>query len=107
MNERHPTLEQTDRRELTTGTSFVDGAFKVYSRFITKIDGARCEHHPTCSRYARDAIRKHGMILGAFLAVDRLVRGSRSSVLRELDIHTIENGKPSFEDPIENNDFFF
>lgn len=83
-----------------------DEAFKVYSRFITKIDDARCEHHPTCSRFARDALRKHGVVIGAFLAIDRLVRGSRSSVLRDLKLYKVEDGKPYFDDPIEDNDFF-
>ena len=106
-SERHPTLERTGHSHGGSGSGMFDQAFKVYARFITKIDGARCEHRPTCSRYARDAIRKHGLFLGAFLAVDRLVRGTRSSPLRQLDLYTIENGRPYFEDPIEDNDFFF
>jgi hypothetical protein len=93
-----------------TGNRQPEGPFEfgyhLYRDHITQIDGARCEHRPTCSRYSIEAIRKHGFLVGALLSLDRLFRGGRSSVIRELPIHKIERGQPFFEDPVEANDFF-
>lgn len=33
-----------------------------------------CKYHPTCSQYASDAIRKHGLLVGSAKAVWRLLR---------------------------------
>ena len=33
-----------------------------------------CKYHPTCSRYAAEAIRKHGLVKGSAKAVWRLAR---------------------------------
>lgn len=85
----------------------VDFVFDAYSGYLTKIDGARCEHRPTCSRYAMLALKKHGYIFGSWMTIDRLLRGRRSSVLRELDLYKIEDGARYHYDPVENNDFFF
>jgi putative membrane protein insertion efficiency factor len=34
----------------------------------------RCKYHPTCSQYALDAVRRHGLIRGSLLAGWRLLR---------------------------------
>jgi len=97
----------TSGRTYRGGSGFVDFAFTVYAKTITRVDGPRCEHHPTCSRYAVDAIHKHGYVVGSMLTIDRIIRGSHSSVLRDLPIWTVEDGRTYFDDPVENNDFFF
>lgn len=33
-----------------------------------------CKYHPTCSRYALDALREHGLVRGSVLAGWRLLR---------------------------------
>ncbi len=35
---------------------------------------ARCRFSPTCSEYAIEAIRKHGVLRGAWLALKRIAR---------------------------------
>ena len=35
---------------------------------------ARCKYHPSCSQYALDALRKHGLVRGSLLAGWRLLR---------------------------------
>jgi uncharacterized protein len=34
----------------------------------------RCKYHPTCSRYALDALEEYGFLRGSVLAVWRLLR---------------------------------
>lgn len=86
---------------------FVDFVYGAYSGYLTRIDGARCEHRPTCSRYALQAVKKHGYVIGGWMTVERLLRGNRSSVLRPLEIYKIEEGRRYYYDPVENNDFYF
>ena len=33
-----------------------------------------CKYHPSCSQYASDALRKHGLVKGSLKAVWRLLR---------------------------------
>jgi putative component of membrane protein insertase Oxa1/YidC/SpoIIIJ protein YidD len=87
-------------------SNIVEFGFRLYSRYITRIDGARCEHRPTCSRYALEAVREHGFVLGAFLSLDRLLRTNRSSTLRRLPSYRHEEGYILYSDPLEENDFF-
>jgi uncharacterized protein len=46
----------------------------VYQRAISPAIPRRCKYHPTCSRYAVDAIREYGILRGAVLAAWRLLR---------------------------------
>ena len=45
-----------------------------YRRFVSPLLGSHCRFHPTCSRYALDAIRLHGCWRGGWLALRRLLR---------------------------------
>jgi hypothetical protein len=83
----------------------LDLAFEVYRLTLTTFDGPRCDHHPVCSVYALRAVRRDGF-LGAFLAVDRTWRGSRSSALRRLPVVWIGE-QVRFEDPLSESDFWF
>ena len=47
--------------------------FVVWSGALTKADGNRCAFEPSCSAFARQAIRREG-IGGLFLTTDRLMR---------------------------------
>jgi uncharacterized protein len=46
----------------------------LYQRLISPAIPRRCKYHPTCSRYAVDAIREYGILRGAVLAAWRLLR---------------------------------
>jgi putative membrane protein insertion efficiency factor len=47
---------------------------RIYSRVISPALPARCRYYPTCSAYAEEAVRTHGIIRGTGLAAWRLVR---------------------------------
>jgi putative membrane protein insertion efficiency factor len=46
----------------------------VYHRVISPLLGPRCRYHPSCSRYAVQAIREFGILRGLVLAGWRLLR---------------------------------
>jgi hypothetical protein len=92
LDPRHPvTLDVSSpkRGSLTAGSQQANPlelAFRFYASWITPIDGKRCSHRPSCGEYARQAIQRHGLILGTWMALGRVMRGARSSVLRVLPV---------------------
>lgn len=50
------------------------GLIRVYQYGISPILPRSCRFAPTCSEYARQAIIRHGVILGCGLAAWRLLR---------------------------------
>jgi putative membrane protein insertion efficiency factor len=46
----------------------------AYRRFISPLLGDNCRYRPTCSEYAQDALRIHGLFKGGSLAVRRIGR---------------------------------
>lgn len=53
---------------------------RLYQIFISSQDGPSCGFSPSCSRFGMAAIKKYGIMKGALLAADRLLRcnGSQS-----------------------------
>ena len=47
---------------------------RLYRRSLSPGLPARCKYHPSCSAYAVEAIRRHGILRGAVLAAWRLLR---------------------------------
>jgi putative membrane protein insertion efficiency factor len=47
---------------------------RLYQIFISPLLGRNCRFAPTCSRYAIEAIDKHGAIKGTRLAVIRILK---------------------------------
>ncbi|MBI5015403.1 MAG: membrane protein insertion efficiency factor YidD [Deltaproteobacteria bacterium] len=48
-------------------------AVDLYRVFVSPVDGDRCPSSPTCSAYAREAVRERGFLLGFALTAGRLV----------------------------------
>jgi len=46
----------------------------LYRLTLSPIFGNYCRFHPTCSRYALDALTKYGAIKGSWLAIKRIGR---------------------------------
>ena len=47
---------------------------KLYRLAISPLLGQRCRFYPSCSRYAEQAIKGHGLWRGSYLSVRRLLR---------------------------------
>jgi len=45
---------------------------KVYQRFISPFTAASCRFQPTCSQYSKEALKKHGLFKGGWLAIKRI-----------------------------------
>lgn len=46
----------------------------MLSPVLTASLGPACRFEPTCSEYAREAIRRHGIVAGGWMAMGRLAR---------------------------------
>ena len=47
---------------------------EVYRRYVSPCLGRHCRFHPTCSSYAVEALRRHGLLRGCALTLRRLLR---------------------------------
>jgi len=92
------------KRELSWPTALLRGGVVIFSKYISPIDGDRCNMYPTCSAYSREAIEKHGFIRGYLLTVDRLIHESnetdRAPLISKWD-------RVRYLDPVSNNDFWW
>ncbi len=50
------------------------GAIRFYQLALSPYMGRNCRHVPSCSNYAYEAILKHGVVKGVWLAARRLAR---------------------------------
>ena len=53
---------------------FFVSVLDLYKRFLSPLLPPACRFSPTCSVYAREAIARHGLWMGAGLALRRLAR---------------------------------
>lgn len=56
-----------------TGTGPFLAMLNFYRIVISPVDGDRCEMAPTCSLYAQQAFKDHGVVMGFLLTADRLL----------------------------------
>ena len=47
---------------------------RMYQRWLSPLLGQHCRFHPSCSQYAIDALRTHGVIVGWGYAIWRILR---------------------------------
>jgi uncharacterized protein len=47
---------------------------RLYQLLVSPLLGRRCKYHPSCSKYALDALEEFGLVRGAVLAGWRLLR---------------------------------
>jgi hypothetical protein len=46
---------------------------KVYQTTISPFLGSNCRYAPTCSEYSKQALIKHGLFKGSWLAIKRVL----------------------------------
>ncbi|WP_218353693.1 membrane protein insertion efficiency factor YidD [Alteromonas lipotrueiana] len=47
---------------------------KLYQWCISPMLGPRCRFHPTCSFYAINALKTHGLVIGGWLSFKRIIK---------------------------------
>jgi putative membrane protein insertion efficiency factor len=47
---------------------------KGYQYLISPLLGPRCRFYPSCSHYTIEALQKHGVLRGGWLAIRRILR---------------------------------
>ncbi len=75
------------------------GLIKLYQKIFSPLKPPCCKYYPTCSQYAADAVKKHGVIKGSILAVWRILRcnpwsrGGIDYVPERFHLYTLKNKK--------------
>lgn len=54
--------------------TFLGVMIRAYQVLVSPVLPGVCRYHPTCSAYAIEAVRSHGLFAGSWLAVKRLAR---------------------------------
>jgi len=74
-----------------------------YQHVLGHLDGRACPAYPVCSAYAREAIQKHGALVGSWLMIDRLIHETS-----DLGVGPWINwqGEKRLYDPLQRNDFW-
>ena len=49
-------------------------AVALYQQLVSPLFPASCNYYPTCSQYAREAVCRHGVKRGSWLALRRILR---------------------------------
>lgn len=74
-----------------------------YQRIVGDLDGRSCPSYPVCSFYARQAVEKHGLLLGSWLILDRLIHEADDV---RVGPRVIVDGRQRLHDPLTRNDFW-
>jgi len=74
-----------------------------YQHIIGPLDGKSCPSYPVCSLYVRQAAAKHGLLVGSWLALDRLIH--EGDDLRHPRWVRVDGEIRSY-DPLSRNDFW-
>lgn len=55
-------------------TKLVISLLRAYQLIISPLLGPSCRYYPSCSQYAIEAMKIHGVFKGSYLAVHRVLR---------------------------------
>ena len=100
--ERNPGFSLTRPQRIPA--AIVRGLLRTYQVVCSPRDGRECPMYPTCTTYSREAVKKHGMLLGFAMTCERLTH-EPDEPKRVPSV--IVRGHLRWFDPVENNDFWF
>ena len=72
---------------------------------LSAVRRGECPMYPSCSEYAREAVARHGEVVGWIMANDRLMRCGRDET--RLSPKVKINGEWRCYDPLDRNDFWW
>lgn len=106
---RAPVIDATfrgheDKGHHVGGTNPFIILVKGFQRYISPVDGERCNMYPTCSSYSINAFKKHGSLKGIILTADRLLHEYDEAAFAP---RIIKYGQLRYYDPVEYNDFWW
>ncbi len=93
----------SQQRTSQRAVGLFDQAVRNFQTYISPLDGPRCPMYPTCSAYARQALHKHGPLLGIFMTADRLIHEGDPIEQQEA---IVKWGHRRYFDPLRYNDFW-
>lgn len=112
---RHPVTGEADAgvtlRTAKAGAAraedelFLGLLFRFWSDGLSRADGDRCAHQPSCSAYARQVMLRHSFPVSGWMALARLWRGAQSSAIRDLPLVLVD-GALRLLDRVEDGAFW-
>jgi len=92
------------QKNISLSSRLAVGGLNLFSEYISRVDGDRCPMYPTCSAYSRQAMRKHGFIMGIIMTADRLIHEGN-----EMDYAPLIRAGESvrYYDPVSWNDYWW
>jgi hypothetical protein len=102
---QEPAPRQSPRRNLLNAIAVAPGLLLIsfFQTVVSPVDGASCDFYPTCSAYAKQALQKHGLFIGLAMAGERLCRLHSPEGYELIEKY----GTYYYNDPVDNNDFWF
>lgn len=78
------------------------GIYRGPLNHLAAVRRGACPMYPSCSEYSRQAVEKHGFVIGWSMAMDRLLRCGRDELKRAPAV--LVQGQWKFYDPLVAND---
>jgi len=76
---------------------------QFYRHVIGQMDGRSCPSYPVCSLYATQAVNRHGLLFGSWLAMDRIIHEHDDL---QNGLWLVIDGEKRLYDPLVRNDFW-
>jgi putative component of membrane protein insertase Oxa1/YidC/SpoIIIJ protein YidD len=102
------TYSKSMQAEIGRGADPLSLMIRFYQGPLNHLSAVRygeCPMYPSDSEYSLQSIKKHGMLAGWVMSMDRLMRCGRDET--RLSPEVFVNGKWKTYDPVEKNDFWW
>ena len=78
-------------------------ALRAYQALISPSDGRGCAFFPSCSTYTRQAVHRHGAVVGMVMGLERVQRNHDGWHY----VPCRQGGYVLLQDPVSANDWWF